>query len=910
MVRSEAVRRRVMSFRDRNGRTGRSQRPECLRLEGRPLLTAAWTQYGGNAGHSSYVAVAIQPEDMALAWSQPLDRASLATSDTVRALATDGRLVFRTDPEGYVHGGVSHVTAYDLATGVEVWDTTIPHPRISSGVSAPSVSGGIVYVNCDGAQIYGGTDADQPRLYGLDAATGRIVLEWTDQVAGDRFERPTVEGDQMVLSYGWLAAWQASTLEPQWDSFDLVEWTNNPALDADYVYVHNRVYLRTNGELAAPLITDPRWNTIGWPIVSESGRVLYTTIGEEDFEPTFGVAAYDPTSRELLWSVSTDGSVRAKAAGGGRVAVAAGSTVLVLDEATGRTLQTWEAPDPLNWQIVLTDSHVFVGTDAGPAYLPNRADLYAINLTTGLPDWRFSNTDLGDTGFPFVQVAFAGGHLLLSHDNFVMAYNVPLVNRPPTAAADSATTAEDTPSRIDVVANDSDPDADTLSILLLGTPAHGSVVPNGDGTLTYWPDPNFHGTDAFTYTIGDGRGGVATAIVTIVVTPVNDHPVAAAGHDRQGAEGDIFEFDAASSYDADGDALAYLWDFGDGSMVGDRLASHAYADDGAYTVTLTVTDGEGGVDVDRVVVVVANKAPTVRVDGPSDAVRGQTRRFVLTADDPSAADRAGDYLYRLDWGDGSPAQEVRGGTSVTVDHVYLAAGAYRITAAATDVDDGAAGWAVVDPFAVTAAALQGTTLVVGGTTGNDTIVIRPSGSGQELSVTINGEGQGTFLPSSLVVWGLSGHDTVRLDAVRQRRSWLQVAVPSWLDGGDGDDRLTGGSGRDVLIGGLGADTLQGGAGDDLLIGGSLGPAVDPLAIRAEWTRTDAAYETRIAHLTGAAPGGLNGSHLLTPATLPNDLAIDQMSGASGRDWFWRHPITRRKADLVRDRTTRERVSQA
>jgi hypothetical protein len=68
-----------------------------------------------------------------------------------------------------------------------------------------------------------------------------------------------------------------------------------------------------------------------------------------------------------------------------------------------------------------------------------------------------------------------------------------------------------------VLANDSDPDGDTLSLRSFTQAAHGTVVRNPDDTLTYTPDDDFAGKDSFTYTIRDGKGGRATATVTITV---------------------------------------------------------------------------------------------------------------------------------------------------------------------------------------------------------------------------------------------------------------------------------------------------------------------------------------------------------------------------------------------------------
>jgi len=90
-------------------------------------------------------------------------------------------------------------------------------------------------------------------------------------------------------------------------------------------------------------------------------------------------------------------------------------------------------------------------------------------------------------------------------------------NRPPTANPDSATTQQNTPVTINVVANDTDPDGDTLTVSGVTQGAHGTVTNNGNGTVTYSPNAGFSGTDNFTYTISDGHGGSATGQVSVTV---------------------------------------------------------------------------------------------------------------------------------------------------------------------------------------------------------------------------------------------------------------------------------------------------------------------------------------------------------------------------------------------------------
>jgi PKD repeat protein len=128
-------------------------------------------------------------------------------------------------------------------------------------------------------------------------------------------------------------------------------------------------------------------------------------------------------------------------------------------------------------------------------------------------------------------------------------------NNQPAAVDDSATTSEDTSVTIDVLANDTDVDEDTLTVLSVTEPITGSATINLDETITYTPDANFSGTDSFTYTISDGNGGTDAATVTIAVNPVNDPPVA---NDQSVTTPEDTPLDMTlTGSDADGDALTY-----------------------------------------------------------------------------------------------------------------------------------------------------------------------------------------------------------------------------------------------------------------------------------------------------------------------------------------------------------------
>ncbi|MFP4207142.1 MAG: Ig-like domain-containing protein [Wenzhouxiangella sp.] len=201
-------------------------------------------------------------------------------------------------------------------------------------------------------------------------------------------------------------------------------------------------------------------------------------------------------------------------------------------------------------------------------------------------------------------------------------------NQPPQANPGEFSVEQDSAdNRLDVLANDSDPDGDALALVEVSSPANGEAVISGDAVL-YTPAADFFGTDQFTYTIDDGFGGQAMATVTVTVNRANRPPQAgevnASTLRTQPVDVDVL----ASSSDPDGDALE-LVEFtqpANGSVVeaGDVLR---YQPDplfsGEDTFTYTVADGRGGQATGQVVVnvVFANQGPVARPDeasGPPD----------------------------------------------------------------------------------------------------------------------------------------------------------------------------------------------------------------------------------------------------------------------------------------------------
>ena len=100
----------------------------------------------------------------------------------------------------------------------------------------------------------------------------------------------------------------------------------------------------------------------------------------------------------------------------------------------------------------------------------------------------------------------------------------PPPNDPPIAVDDALVTYQDTPADANVLANDTDPNGDTLAVSTVSMGVHGTTSVNPNGTVHYVPDSGYVGSDAFTYAVSDGHGGIDSGQVTVQVAPFPDPP--------------------------------------------------------------------------------------------------------------------------------------------------------------------------------------------------------------------------------------------------------------------------------------------------------------------------------------------------------------------------------------------------
>ena len=245
--------------------------------------------------------------------------------------------------------------------------------------------------------------------------------------------------------------------------------------------------------------------------------------------------------------------------------------------------------------------------------------------------------------------------------------------------------------------------------------------------------PADDGAYPVTLTATDMAGNEATA--TTSVTVVNAAPVVDAGANRTAGEGEPFALAATFNDPGTRDTHTATIAWGDGTeavtaavaeapfgppgstagLDGTASATHVFADDGPHTVTVCVTDDEGGAHCDDTTVTVANVDPDIEIDDV-----GEVPAFFLPLMGVPIAGRFHDlgtldtHAVTIDWGDGTtssattieapfgPPGSVQGaGGTFAASHSYAAAGTYTVTASVAD-DDGGGGIDTIEVEVLTA----------------------------------------------------------------------------------------------------------------------------------------------------------------------------------------------------------------
>lgn len=329
------------------------------------------------------------------------------------------------------------------------------------------------------------------------------------------------------------------------------------------------------------------------------------------------------------------------------------------------------------------------------------------------------------------------------------------LNSPPDAVDDSIK-SNGAVVVFDPLANDSDPDGDSLFILSVTDPANGTSNKSSDGkTASYLPEPGFAGADSFNYTIWDGRGGNDTAKVSVAVNataaPITPPP--------EDDEKNMFCGRAESDFD-----------------------NVEFGTNESETIWGTEKDD------------------LIRGWGGNDTIYGVAGNDCLKGDDGNDAIWGGDGEDYVRGGDGEDRLHGDAGNDIVNGH------AGNDTMWGGDGDD-------------TLLGEKGTDRLIGDS-GNDTMWGGDDGDkmlGEEGNDRMYGDmGNDRMfgMKGDDQIWGGDGEDTLVGSAGMD--TIIGDAGDDRMWGGADDDVLFAGSGRDMVIGDEGNDKLYGETGDDRL----------------------------------------------------------------------------------------------
>ncbi len=166
---------------------------------------------------------------------------------------------------------------------------------------------------------------------------------------------------------------------------------------------------------------------------------------------------------------------------------------------------------------------LFYRVESGPSHGSVDLDTATGNFTYS-PDYNYNGPD---------SLKFTARNSGFTSNVGTARFTITPVNDPPAVLSDTATTPEDMPVVINVLANDYDPESaiDPTTVVVVGGPSgpnHGSVGINPvTGEVTYTPAPNYFGNDQFAYRVKDDSGAISPpTLVKIKVLSINDPPVA------------------------------------------------------------------------------------------------------------------------------------------------------------------------------------------------------------------------------------------------------------------------------------------------------------------------------------------------------------------------------------------------
>ena len=425
------------------------------------------------------------------------DSAGLESGFSSEVTYSDGSVNFppEANPDNYSTSRDTSLTA-SPANGVLANDSDANGSAISA-ILISTVSHGTLVLNADGSFIY----TPAANYTGPDSFTYRC----TDGASNS----------------------QAATVSI---SVSLPQTSNTPPVANHDTYSAQKDTALTVAAAAGVLANDTDANgnalsvsfsttpTQGSLILNANGSFTYTPPANYTGTASFTYRASDGTADSVTATVTINitGSTTANTtpvAYSDSYSVNKNSTLNVGVNTGVLANDTDAESDPLNALFVSGTSYgsVSLNADGSFTYTPNA------NFT-GNDTFQYRASDGSTNSQPTIVVIHVTS---------------PTENRPPNPVADTYTTAKDTPlevpSTTGVLANDSDPDGNVLSVLQYGSPNRGSVLLYSDGSFSYTPNEGVTGTDSFGYRVVDGIAVSSPVTVSIIITggaTTNNAPVA------------------------------------------------------------------------------------------------------------------------------------------------------------------------------------------------------------------------------------------------------------------------------------------------------------------------------------------------------------------------------------------------
>ncbi|MCA8988264.1 MAG: tandem-95 repeat protein, partial [Planctomycetaceae bacterium] len=329
-------------------------------------------------------------------------------------------------------------------------------------------------------------------------------------------------------------------------------YTPDPAFSGDdyFTYIANdgtddsapaEVHLIVNPVNFAPIARDDSFETREGVELNISSPGILLNDSDANDDPLTAAVVAGPANGVLTWNA--DGSFRYSAnpgfSGVDSFTYQANDGALNSGVATVSITIIANAAPVASGDSYSTNENVALVVPA-PGVLSNDSDADGDSISativtlpghgslTWAADGAFTYTpDAGFSGSDSFTYQVSDG--LKTSNIATVSLAVQHVNVAPTAVNDKYDLFEDIPLTVSapgLLSNDIDPEGDVLSANVLTNPAHGTLSWSSDGSFTYVPDLNYHGSDSFTYQVSDGLAASNVAMVVLNVAAVNDPPEA------------------------------------------------------------------------------------------------------------------------------------------------------------------------------------------------------------------------------------------------------------------------------------------------------------------------------------------------------------------------------------------------